>query len=145
MRRIWRLGLVAVVAAASFVVAIGRFSDAAEKGCAQRVGEDTSYKVRIVGEPRIDITKYRLRVTRAGRPVSGVKVCINSYMQGMSAMATTDDATEVSPGLYDVKLVFEMGGGWLGRALIAEPGKKAVAVPMKFKVVMPMIIAPPEK
>ncbi len=36
MRWFWRLGVIGVLALASFVLAIGRFSAAAEKGCAQR-------------------------------------------------------------------------------------------------------------
>lgn len=139
MRRIWRLGLVATVAAASFVVAIGRFSDAAEKGCAQRAPEDTSYEVRFVPEPRMDITRYRLEVTREGRPVTGADVCITSFMEGMSAMATTDTGREVAPGTYEVSLLFEMGGPWLGRVLVAEGGGSAVGIPLDFRVIMPMV------
>lgn len=145
MSRIWRLGVVVAVASASFVVAIGRFSDAAERGCAQRVREDSSYRVRFVQQPRMDVARYRLAVTRDGRAVTGAAVCLNAYMAGMSAMATTDAGREVSAGTYEVSLLFEMPGAWVGRVLIAEPGKSAVAVPMKLRVTMPMaaVTAPP--
>lgn len=139
MRRIWRLGLVAAVAAASFAVAIGRFSDAAEKGCAKRVSEDSSYQVSFLEPPRMDMdpARYRLAVTRQGRPVTGATFCVNTYMQGMSAMATTDDGREVSPGTYEVSLTFQMGGDWKGRALIGEPGKPMVAAPLTLQVAEP--------
>ncbi|MDQ3570711.1 MAG: FixH family protein [Actinomycetota bacterium] len=135
MRRIWRLGLVAAAAVAGFYLAIVRFSDAAEEGCAQRVREDLSYEVRWDEQPRMDLTRYRLSVTRAGRPVRGAEVCLNASMKGMSAMAVTDHGREVAPGSYEVSLIFEMGGRWPGRVLIAEPGRGVVAVPLDLQVI----------
>lgn len=137
MRGIWRLGLLAVVAAVAFALALGRFSNAAEKGCAQRVAEDPSYQVSFVQLPRVEATAYSLSVTRAGRPVTGAQVCLNAYMQGMSAMATTGAGREVSPGTYEVSLTFLMGGRWAGRVLIAEPGKAVVAVPLALELPLP--------
>lgn len=143
MRRIWRLGLVAFLAAASFSLAIVRFSDAAEKGCAQRVRQDTSYQVRFDQPPGMDVTRYRLAVTRAGRPVTGAEVCLNAYMKGMSAMAVADRGREVAPGSYEVSLTFEMGGRWPGRVLIAEPGRSVVAVPLDLRVKKTAAVVPP--
>lgn len=134
MRRIWRLGLVAVAAAAAFSLAVVRFSDAAEEGCAQRVPEDPSYQVRWDEQPSMDVTRYRLTVTRAGRRVTGAQVCLNSYMKGMSAMAVADRGREVAPGVYEVSLTFEMGGRWPGRVLVTEPGKRVAAVPLDLMV-----------
>ena len=134
MRRVWRLGLVATTAAVAFALAIVRFGDAAEEGCAQRVPEDRSYEVRWSERPAMDVLGYRLSITRAGRPVTGANVCVNTYMAGMSAMAAADRAVEVVPGSYDVELLFEMGGEWPGRVLIAEPGKRTVAVPLSLDV-----------
>ncbi len=134
MRGIWRLGVVAAGAAASFALAITRFSDAAEKGCAQRVPEDPSYSVTFLDPPQIDVVRYRVEVTRAGQPVMGAEVCVNAYMQGMSAMATTDTGREVSPGTYEVSLSFEMGGDWRGRLLVTEPGRPTVGVPLSLHV-----------
>lgn len=134
MRRIWRLGLVALLAAASFSLAIVRFSDAAEKGCAQRVRQDTSYQVRFDEAPAMGVTRYRLAVTQAGRPVTGAEICLNAYMKGMSAMAVADRGREVAPGSYEVSLTFEMGGRWPGRVLVAEPGHSVVAVPLDLRV-----------
>ena len=134
MRRTWRLGLVATVAGVAFFLAIVQFGDAAEKGCAQRVPEDPSYQVRWSERPAMDVLGYRLSITRAGRPVTGANVCVNTYMSGMSAMAAADRAVEVVPGSYDLELLFEMGGEWLGRVVIAEPGKRTVAVPLSLDV-----------
>ena len=138
MRHIWRLTVVAVVAAAAFGVAITRFSDAAERGCAQRAREDRSYSVTFVDPPRMDVTEYRLAVSQGGRAVTGAEVCLNTYMQGMSAMATTDTGREVSPGTYEVTLIFQMGGIWKGRVLIAEPNKPVAAVPLTLDVGEPI-------
>lgn len=136
MRRIWRLCLVATLAATSFAVAVGRFSDAAEKGCAQRVREDLAYQVTLLDQPRMSMSSglYRLAVSREGRPVSGADVCVNLYMEGMSAMATADTGREVSAGTYEVSLTFLMGGRWRGRVLITEPGTAVVAVPLDLEV-----------
>jgi hypothetical protein len=134
MRRIWRLGLVAAAAAVAFGLATVHFSDAAEAGCAQRVPEDLSYEVRWSERPAMDVLGYRLSITRGGRPVMGANVCVNTYMAGMSAMAAADRAVEVVPGSYDLELLFEMGGKWPGRVLIAEPGKRTVAVPLSLDV-----------
>lgn len=134
MRRIWRLGLVAAMAAGAFTLAMVRFSGAAEEGCAQRLPEDPSYRVRWSQQPSTDLTRYRLSVTREGRPVRGAEVCVSSYMKGMSAMATTDRGREVTPGSYEVALTFEMGGRWPARVLIAEPGRPVVAVPLLLEV-----------
>lgn len=143
MRRIWRLGLLAVVAAAAFAVAIGRFSEAAVKGCAQRVRQDPSYQVRLVEQPRTDLATYRLAVTRSGRPVTGATVCLNSYMLGMSAMATTDTGREVAPGVYEMSLTFQMGGRWGGQVLIAQRGEPLVAVPLAMQVPLPTTTTSP--
>lgn len=138
MRRIWRLGVVAAIATASFALAITRFSDAAEKGCAQRVHEDRSYTVTFLDQPRMDRLQYRVGVTRAGELVTGAEVCVTTYMQGMSAMATTDTADEVAPGTYEVSLIFEMGGAWKGRVLVKEPGRATVSVPLSLQVEVPV-------
>lgn len=134
MRRIWRLGVVASVAVTAFAFAIARFSDAAEEGCAQRVEEDPSYQVTFIDQPRTDLTLYRLLISRPDGPVTGADVCLNTYMQGMSAMATTDTGREVAPGTYEMSLTFQMGGVWKARVLITEPGKPAVAVPLTLQV-----------
>jgi len=135
MRRIWRLGLLAVLAAGSFALAMVRFSDAAQEGCAQKVSEDSRYEVRWSEQPSMLVNRYRLSVTRDGQPVTGAEVCINSYMQGMSAMGAADRGREVEPGTYEVTLVFEMGMRWLGQVLVVEPGRAAASIPLQLDVI----------
>lgn len=135
MRRLWRLGLIAAVGVASFVVALDRFSDAAEKGCTQRVRVNPAYQVQWDAEPRTDVSSYRMKVTRDGAPVAGARVCVNAYMIGMSAMAVTDVGREVEPGTYEVRLTFEMGDDWAGQVLVAEPGGGLAGVSLELNVI----------
>lgn len=134
MRRIWRLGVLAAVAVVAFAFAIERFDDAAEDGCAQRAREDASYEARLIDEPRIEVLTYRVAITREGEDVEGADVCLSAYMQGMSAMATTDAGEEVSPGIYELSLTFEMGGRWSGRVLVAERGRPVAAIPLTLEI-----------
>lgn len=131
----WRLGLIAILTVASFVLALDRFSLAAEKSCAQRVATDPSLQVKWDGQLRTDASLYHLTVTRNGRPVTGARVCVNMYMLGMSAMAATDIGKEVSPGTYELRLNFEMGDKWAGQVLVAQPGKPLGSVPLNLTVV----------
>lgn len=135
MRRLWRLMLIGAVAVAAFALALGRFSEAAEKGCTQRVRPDDAYSVAWNTDPRTDLSSYRITVLRDGEPVSGARVCLNAYMVGMSAMAVTDVGREVEPGVYEMRLTFEMGQTWAGQVLISEPGSgRLVGVPLRFPV-----------
>lgn len=134
MRQIWRLGVLALVAVVAFAVAIVRFDDAAETGCAQRAREDPSYEARLLDEPQMDVLTYRVAITREGAEVEGADVCLSAYMQGMSAMATTGAGREVEPGIYELELTFEMGGRWSGRVLVAEGGQSAAAIPLTLEV-----------
>ena len=124
----------AAVAAGAFALAMVRFSGAAEEGCAQRLPEDPSYRVQWSQQPSTDLTRYRLSITREGRPVTEAEVCLNSYMKGMSAMAVTGRGREVAPGTYEVSVTFEMGGRWPARVLIAERARPVVAVPVLLEV-----------
>jgi hypothetical protein len=134
MTRVWRLCLIATVAAAAFVVAIDRFNTAAANSCAQQVPVDRSYQVQWEQEPRTDQSAYRIKVTKGGSPVTGARVCVNAYMLGMSAMAVTDIGREVGPGTYELRLTFEMGDEWAGQVLVTESGKPMVSVPLHLNV-----------
>lgn len=124
----------AAIAVAAFSMAVARFSDAAEEGCARRAREDPTYQVRFREPPSMERTRYRLAVSRAGRPVAGAEVCLNAYMRGMSAMAVADRGREVARGVYEVSLTFEMGNRWAGWVLVAEPGRSLVAIPLDLDV-----------
>jgi hypothetical protein len=86
-------------------------------------------------QPRTDLSLYRVRLTRQGAPVTGARLCLNTYMLGMSAMAATDIGNEVAPGTYELRLNFEMGDKWAGQVLVAERGKPLVAVPLELDVI----------
>lgn len=133
LKRLWRLGLILAIALGSFLVALGRFSDAAEQSCMQRVTVDPSYEVQWDRQPSTDVSNYRIRVTRAGVPVTGARVCVSAYMVGMSAMAVADIGREVEPGVYELRLTFEMGQEWAGQVMIDEDGRLA-GVPLKLDV-----------
>jgi hypothetical protein len=135
MRWFWRLGIITLVAIASFILAIGRFSAAAEKSCAQRVARDPSLQVAWNEQPRTDLSLYRIRVTREGQPITDARVCLNTYMLGMSAMAATDIGREVEPGTYELRLNFEMGDAWAGQVIVAEKGKPLAALPLTLEVI----------
>ncbi len=135
MRWFWRLGVIAALALASFVLAIGRFSAAAEKSCAQHAARDPSLHVEWDDQPRTDLSLYRIRLTRGSEPVTGARVCLNTYMLGMSAMAATDIGREVAPGSYELRLNFEMGDRWAGQVLVAERGRPLAAVPLELDVI----------
>lgn len=136
MRWFWRLGLVGAIAVASFFPALGRFSAAAEKSCAQQVRQDTAYQVRFDQRPRTNVSSYHIIVTKNdNQPVTGARICVNSYMVGMSAMAVTDIGKETFPGSYEVRLTFEMGDKWAGQVIVAEPGKPQVSIPVVLDVV----------
>ncbi len=135
MRKIWRLGLVAMVALAAFVVAIDRFNTAAANNCAQRAPVDRSYRVEWDQQPRTDVSGYQIKVTRSGEPVTDARVCLTSYMLGMSAMAVADVGREVAPGVYEMRLTFEMGHEWAGQVLVMEPGRPMVSIPLHLNVI----------
>jgi hypothetical protein len=54
----------------------------------------------------------------------------------MSAMGVSDEAEEVSPGVYEVAVRFEMAGPWDGIVLINDGSREPVAVPLSFDVAM---------
>jgi hypothetical protein len=57
-------------------------------------------------------------------------------MGGMSAMGVSDEAEEVSPGVYEVAVRFEMAGTWDGVILVNDGSREPVAVPLSFDVAM---------
>jgi len=41
-------------------------------------------------------------------------------------MGTSNVATEVAPGRYQLNLMFQMGGYWQGQIVVIKPGQPAV-------------------
>ena len=137
MTRIPRLLVVAAVSVAAFVAAVNSSGKAADETCVARGERDGSYAVRLEGPLTVSTTTQRLEVTRAGRPVTGARVCFSADMGGrggMSGMAVDDRATEVAPGRYEVPARFLMSGYWQGSILVRQEGRPTVQVPLSFWV-----------
>ncbi len=103
------------------------------KGCPQTTGKAGSYSGSFAGRVTMDQSDHVLRVTRAGRPVSGAKVCVNAAMEGMSSMRYTARGQEVGPGRYRVPIRFRMAGPYRGNVVTAKGGRKA-SIPLSVKV-----------
>lgn len=131
LRRLFVIGIVASVA---FVLALIRFEDAPANDCLGTAPVDASYSLIFSAPPSRDAVDYRVRVTRDGAPVVGARVCMNVAMGGMSAMGQINRAREVSPGTYEARASWQMGGPFEGTALVKEPGKSAVNIPIVFNV-----------
>ncbi|HET9441773.1 MAG TPA: FixH family protein [Acidimicrobiales bacterium] len=134
MPRLWRLGLAAALGVGTFVAAVDHFDEAAREGCVQRADGDDRYEVRVGGGAGTDVTRYRLAVSRDGRPVVGASVCVAASMDGMAAMAVTGEGREVAPGSYEVPLHLGMEGRWTARVVVTERGGREVAVPVILSV-----------
>lgn len=100
-------------------------------------GTDPSYSARLVEPPAVNATSYHLAVMHDGAPVEGATVCIRADMGGtggMSGMGASNVAREVDPGIYEVAIMFPMGGRWRGRIVVQEPGHGAVSTPLAITV-----------
>lgn len=127
--------VVGVIALAGFGAAMVAFADDARLGCVIEAPLQPSYTAEFVGEIVLEKTEQDIAVKRDGQPVVGAKVCARVSMVGMEAMGVSDaTAEEASPGIYRVKIVFAMSGGWRGNILISEDGRPPVAAPLKFDV-----------
>jgi len=105
-------------------------------GCAG--GElDASYTVTSDPDPdppAAEATTFRLTIRHDGRAVTGARVCLRTDMPDMTHPGVSAVATEASGGQYDARLKFAMTGAWVGSVVVAEPGRRAVAVPIRFDV-----------
>lgn len=133
-----RVLVVAVVALASFGVAMVALGDDARRGCVVDAPLDPAYRARLLipaeGVP-MEETEHEIEISHDGKPVTGAKVCARVSMVGMEAMGFSDTvAEETAPGIYRVTIVFAMEGGWTGNILIAEQGKAPVAAVVDFEV-----------
>ncbi len=136
MSGVRRLLIVAVVAVVAFAAALFSFDEDARQGCAVETEPDPAYAVELQTTPSRREVVYRFAVTRAGEAVTEAQVCLSADMGGMSAMGVSDEAEEVSPGVYEVAVRFEMAGPWDGIVLINDGSREPVAVPLSFDVAM---------
>lgn len=98
---------------------------------------DPTYSVTVDFDPdppRAEGATFHVTVRRDGKAVTGAKVCVKADMPDMQHPGVSTVAGEASGGTYDAKLKFSMTGAWAGSVTIAEPGRPAVSVPMKFEV-----------
>jgi hypothetical protein len=130
-----RLVLTAVVAALAFGAALVRYRDAPANDCLAETASNPAYRAQLAAPVKLDDARYRVLITRHGQPVTGARVCLNTFMTGMSAMGVIHRArAEVAPGVYELVARFAMAGPWEGIALVKEPGRPAVAVSLTFEV-----------
>ncbi|HET9051195.1 MAG TPA: FixH family protein [Candidatus Dormibacteraeota bacterium] len=129
-----RLAVVTAAATAGFAAALIHFgtADTAES-CVVDVPTDRSYTASFEGSVTMDQTNHTLLVTKGGQPVSDARICLNTYMVGMSGMAMTASASQQAAGRYNVPFQFSMGGPW--QATVIVDGKSGqVGVPIQFDV-----------
>jgi len=96
---------------------------------------DPAYEVRFEEQPTLNQRVYHLLVSHDGVPVSGAQVCMRANMGGtgnMSGMGVSNLASEVGPGRYELGVTLQMAGPWRGVAIVTEPNKRAVNVPLAF-------------
>lgn len=130
-----RLGGVALAAVAGFAAAIVHFTHAqSAQTCLGDFPRDPSYAAKFVGSVTMGETNHVLLVTHNGQPLSGVQVCLDTWMVGMSGMAMTSNATLQSSGHYQVPLQFAMSAPWQANVVITTASGSQVAVPIAFNV-----------
>lgn len=137
VRYIWRLSIVGVFGVVAFLVAINKLNQPPFSACQQIPPRDQTFSANIVEDPTVTLTRYHLRVSQDGRPVTGARVCMRADMGGaggMSGMGLNQVATEVGPGNYEVPVRFVMGGFWRGTVVIEPRNKNAVGVPIQLNV-----------
>jgi hypothetical protein len=128
---------VSALAVVAFVVALFSFQEVPASECQAEAEENSTFHVGLDPAPDVNLTVYRMNVLRNERPVTGAQVCMRADMGGagnMSGMGTSNVAREVEPGKYEIAIRFEMGGHWQGQALIREPNKPTVKVPIVLEV-----------
>lgn len=130
-----RLFVVVVIAVAGFAAALVAFGDAARRGCATDAPRDPAYEAALEEPVHVGEPTHILTLTHHGEPVTGAWVCVTVEMAGMTAMAASAEAREVSGGRYEVDLPFAMAGEWQATVLVGEEEAiPHVAVPLSFDV-----------
>jgi hypothetical protein len=128
-----RLGVVAAIALAGFIAAIVVFNTPGRRGCPLKADRDGSYAGRFVGAVSVADTSHEIVVTRNGRPLTGVEVCVNTEMIGMTGMGYSATAQERSPGHYAVPFRFGMAGDYR-TSIVAKDVGGEIGIPLTVKV-----------
>jgi hypothetical protein len=128
-----RLGVVVAIALAGFIAAIVVFNTPGRRGCPLKADRDGSYAGRFVGPVSVADTSHEIIVTRDGSPLTGVEVCVNTEMVGMTGMGYSATAQERSPGHYAVPFRFGMAGDYRTNIVAKEIGRE-IGIPLTVKV-----------
>ena len=128
-----RLGAVVAIALAGFIAAILVFNTPGRQGCPLKADADGSYAGRFVGPVSVAQTTHEIVVTRNGRPLTGVEVCVNTEMIGMTGMGYSAAARERSPGRYAVPFRFGMEGDYRTN-IVAKEVTGEIGIPLTVKV-----------
>lgn len=105
--------------------------------CGQATPADSSYAVDFTATPdppRPEGTTLALSPRQAGRAVTGAKVCLLSDMPEMQHPPINVATKESSPGRYEGRVQFGMGGEWKTWVTIVEADKPPVSVLLKIQV-----------
>lgn len=132
--RLWRLGLVVVIAAAAFALALHSFRAPPQRACLATATNDPAYRVRVIEPPSLSSNSYHVAVTHSGQPVTAAQVCMAVGKVGMSGLANTVAAQEESAGSYSVMIRFPRPGAWSAKIGIVEPGRSPVVIPLELTV-----------
>lgn len=128
-----RLGAVVAIALAGFIAAIVVFSLPGRQGCPLKADKDGSYAGRFVGPVSVDETTHEIVLTRNGRRLTGVEVCVNTEMVGMTGMGYSAAAPERSPGRYVVPFRFQMQGDYRTN-IVAKEITGEIGIPLTVRV-----------
>ena len=128
-----RLALVVVLALAGFAASIVVFNSPSRQGCPLKTDEDAAYAGRFVGPVSTEQTTHEIVVTRDGKPLTGVEVCVNTTMVGMSGMGYTAEAVEHAPGRFTVPFRFQMAGDYR-TSIVAREVDDEIGIPLTVKV-----------
>jgi hypothetical protein len=105
--------------------------------CGQGTPAGANYSVDVLAAPdppRPEGTTFSITPRRDGTPVTGAKVCLIADMPDMEHPALNAATRETSPGRYETRIQFGMGGTWKTAVTVAEPDKPVVSLPITIQV-----------
>ena len=134
-RAVKRLASIVALTVVAFLAAIAHFSHPpVGQGCVGDAPVAPGYSAAFEQPPSTVHGVQVMAVAVDGTPVSGVNVCVNTWMVGMSGMAMSQPARELGPGRYKVDLQFAMPGRWDANVLVVSGNQSAIQVPVQFDV-----------